>query len=93
MNRDDMMRRLTVGIGKVGELDERSIVTHVGIPMPIEMPGQSQFRYDPANRFVAFDVDNGPTNIEVRIPFELVELLAASVAGLRKPGEADMPKL
>lgn len=49
------------------------------VPKFVAEPTTHHVRYDPTARFIAFDVDNGATDIEVRIPYEYLPNLRASI--------------
>jgi hypothetical protein len=64
--------QLMVRTNKEGVSDDHMIETYVALPMAMHAPDQYGYQVDFENKFVAFTVDAGGVDQEVRLPFELV---------------------
>lgn len=81
-------KQLNAGVNEDGELIDREVVTYVAHPMANFFPDQFEHRVDHENRFIGVIIDNGGTDIEVRLPFEVIEQMAGWIkAGPVSPTE------
>ncbi len=55
------------------------VESYAVVPQFVQSVGQFPLRHDPESRFLAFDVDNGATDLEVRIPYEHLPYLRDSI--------------
>lgn len=73
-------RQLTHGIDEDGTVDGYLVETYAAPIHAMIAPAQYGYEVNRENRFVAFTVDNGETDLEVRLPFELIEQMQKWIA-------------
>jgi hypothetical protein len=72
---EDQKKRLEQcnhGVNKDGTVDGHVVETYLAVIYALHFPDQYNYALDFENKFVAFCIDNGGTDLEVRLPFELV---------------------
>jgi len=73
-------KELHVDVRPDGYCDDTQMETLMQLPLPVLIPSQHGYEIDHKNRFVAFQVDASGYYIEVRLPFESVEMMAKELA-------------
>lgn len=70
------LKQLNHGVREDGTIEGYVVETYLSTVYAIECPQQYGFNVDHENRFIAFTIDAGGTDEEVRLPFEIVEQFA-----------------
>ena len=89
MTREELEKRLHVGVREDGTVESHVVETHLANIPAIWFPTQYQYAINHDNRFIAFVVNNGAINLEVRLPFELCEMFVEWIAKGKPTDDAD----
>ena len=88
MTREELEKRLHVGVNEDGIVEGHVVETYLAEVLAIWFPQQYGFQINTKNRFISFIIDNGPTNLEVRLPFEIWEKFPEWILKKGKPDDS-----
>lgn len=68
-------KQYRTGVNEDGTVEDCIVETYLAFVYAIYHPRQYGYEVDHQNKFVSFAIDNGATDLEVRLPFETVAFL------------------
>lgn len=76
---NERQQQLRAGVDEDGVVDGYEVETYLASINMLEAPHQYGYEVDKENLFVEFIIDNGGTDLAVRLPFELIEVFYAKI--------------
>lgn len=77
----DRSKQLRAGVRKDGTVEGCIVETYLAEIYALRFPAQYSYEVDHDNRFIAFQIDNGGTDLEARLPFEIIEEMKTWIDG------------